>query len=82
MPQIAEFRVPEFSVEVMPEQDEIVAGDDALRTLVSGSFFSGGALNNAQVSWFAEAKPRLLQLYGSRPVQLSPMWMVTYFFYG
>ncbi|HLA42149.1 MAG TPA: alpha-2-macroglobulin family protein, partial [Aggregatilineales bacterium] len=52
--QVAEFRVPEFSVTVTPAQDEVIAGD-AIRAVVNGNFFSGGAVSNATISLYAQA---------------------------
>lgn len=52
--QVAEFRVPEFSVTVTPEQDEIIGGDP-LRAVINSTYFSGGAVSNAPVTWTAMA---------------------------
>jgi len=48
--QVAEFRVPEFRVNVAPQQDEIITGDP-LRALVDSTFFSGGQVSNADLRW-------------------------------
>ncbi|MFP4322783.1 MAG: alpha-2-macroglobulin family protein, partial [Anaerolineales bacterium] len=52
--QIAEFRVPEFSVTVTPQEDEIIRGEP-LRAVVSSEFFSGGPVNDAAVTWVANS---------------------------
>ncbi len=54
--QVAEFRVPEFMVNVEPAEDSLVSGDD-LRALITGEYFAGGALSRADVSWTVRAAP-------------------------
>jgi hypothetical protein len=54
--QIAEFRVPEFAVEVTPSQDEVTNGNPT-NVLVKGSFYAGGGVGNAPLTWYAEANP-------------------------
>lgn len=54
--QIAEFRVPEFSVAVTPSDAEILSGDPT-NVLVKGDFYSGGGVGNAPLTWYASASP-------------------------
>jgi hypothetical protein len=52
--RIAEFRVPEFQVNVSPAEDEIFSSDPT-NVLVNGKFFSGGALSNAKITWYVQS---------------------------
>ncbi len=61
--QVAEFRVPEFSVSVTTDQTEIIGGDP-LRAIINGKFFSGGALSNASVNWTATASQTFFNYTG------------------
>ncbi|MGQ9848669.1 MAG: Ig-like domain-containing protein [Aggregatilineaceae bacterium] len=49
---IAEFRVPEYKVEVTPDFGEIVQGDP-LRALLAASYYFGGPVSHAQMNWNA-----------------------------
>ncbi len=49
---VAEFRVPEYEVSVTAQQDEIFQGD-TLTAIAKSSYYFGGAVSNAQVSWYA-----------------------------
>ncbi len=49
---IAEFRVPEYKVELTPDYDQIVQGDP-LRALMTASYYFGGPVSNARMSWNA-----------------------------
>ena len=49
--EVAEFRVPEFEVEVTSNLKELVAGD-ALDVDVRAAYYSGGALGHSQLSWY------------------------------
>ncbi|KAB2859532.1 MAG: hypothetical protein F9K46_11050, partial [Anaerolineae bacterium] len=49
---VAEFRVPEYEVSVTAQQDEIFQGDP-LTAIAKSSYYFGGAVSNAQVSWYA-----------------------------
>ncbi len=53
---IAEFRVPEFEVTVIPQQDAIFQGQE-LNALVSASYYFGGAVSNASLYWSAYGEP-------------------------
>jgi hypothetical protein len=48
--QVAEYRKPEFQVEVRPAVEQLVAGDTILAE-VEASYFFGGAVDGADVSW-------------------------------
>ena len=48
--QVAEYRKPEFQVEMSPGADQIVAGD-TLQVGVQASYFFGGAVDGAAVEW-------------------------------
>lgn len=49
---IAEFRVPEYKVAVTPDYDQIVQGD-SLKAAVAASYYFGGPVGGAQMSWNA-----------------------------
>ena len=48
--QVAEYRKPEFTIELSTEQQEVLDGD-VITATVSGEFFFGGPVSNAQVDW-------------------------------
>ncbi|GAB4479570.1 MAG: Ig-like domain-containing protein [Anaerolineae bacterium] len=48
--QVAEYRVPEFVVNVTPDSDQVAAGDK-LTAQVAASFYFGGAVSDADLSW-------------------------------
>jgi len=47
---VAEYRKPEFQVEVQPSADQVVAGD-TIQAQVEASYFFGGAVDGAEVTW-------------------------------
>lgn len=47
---IGAFRVPEYEVELVAQQDEIFSGDP-LNILVNANYYHGGGVGNAQVTW-------------------------------
>lgn len=49
---IAEFRVPEYKVEVTPDYDQIAQGDP-LKAVVAASYYFGGPVGGAPMSWNA-----------------------------
>ncbi|GAB4571044.1 MAG: hypothetical protein Kow0077_06630 [Anaerolineae bacterium] len=53
---IAEFRVPEYEVTVTPQQQFIMQGD-SLNVLAQSSYYFGGGVSNARVSWNALGQP-------------------------
>ncbi|MCC6616490.1 MAG: Ig-like domain-containing protein [Anaerolineae bacterium] len=54
--QVAQYRAPEFQVDVTPEQDEVVQGD-TIRVLVDSRYFFGGVVSNATVDYSVVAQP-------------------------
>src|SRR5450432_1603344 len=52
--QLAEFRPPEFVVKTTPAASEVVAGD-TIKVGVDSSFYSGGVVSGAKVTWVAIA---------------------------
>ncbi len=50
---VAEYRLPEYQVEVMAEQEEVVEGAD-LRAVVDATYFFGGPVGNADVEYRVE----------------------------
>lgn len=54
--QVASYRRPEFQIELTSDQPEYVQGDTVSLTL-NASYFSGGALANAPVTWRLIAEP-------------------------
>jgi alpha-2-macroglobulin len=47
---VAQYRVPEFQVQLEAQAPEVVQGD-TINVEVESSFFFGGAVSNAQVNW-------------------------------
>ncbi|MDZ4765841.1 MAG: Ig-like domain-containing protein [Chloroflexota bacterium] len=60
---VAEFRVPEFTVEVAPERDSIIQGD-ALSALVNTRLYAGGAVGGANVTYRAYGDPTTFMYAG------------------
>ncbi|MBN1566115.1 MAG: Ig-like domain-containing protein, partial [Anaerolineae bacterium] len=50
--QVAEFRVPEYKVEVTPDYDVITQGD-SLKAVIAASYYFGGPVSNADLNWNA-----------------------------
>ncbi|MEA3349938.1 MAG: Ig-like domain-containing protein, partial [Chloroflexota bacterium] len=53
---VAEYRKPEFQVDVSADSSEALTGDEFTLT-VSADYFSGGAVANAEVNWTLSAAP-------------------------
>jgi uncharacterized protein YfaS (alpha-2-macroglobulin family) len=53
---VAQYRAPEFQVDVTPETSEVVQGD-TIRVLVDSRYFFGGVVSNAQVDYAVVAQP-------------------------
>ncbi len=47
---VAEYRAPEFQVDVLPQQDEVVQGD-TIQVLVESRYFFGGVVSGARVDY-------------------------------
>ena len=60
---VAEFRAPEFEVEVATEAADYVAGD-AIATEVDARFYFGGPVRDARVEWAARAWPTSIRVEG------------------
>ncbi|MCC7205991.1 MAG: Ig-like domain-containing protein [Anaerolineae bacterium] len=52
---VAQYRVPEFQVEVTAQEPEVLQGD-TIRVDVDSTYFFGGAVSNARVEWNAFAE--------------------------
>ncbi len=60
---VAEFRKPEFQVEVATASPNAVAGD-SIATTVTASYFFGGGVENAGVEWSVLGSPTSLRVEG------------------
>lgn len=60
---IAEFRVPEYKVEVTPEADSITQGDP-LKAVAAASYYFGGAVSDASLTWTAHGEPAYFNYTG------------------
>ncbi len=49
---VAEFRVPEYKVEVTPDFDTVLQGDP-VKAAISASYYFGGPVSGAQMTWNA-----------------------------
>ncbi|MBE0690963.1 MAG: Ig-like domain-containing protein, partial [Anaerolineae bacterium] len=54
--QVAQYRAPEFQVDVTSDQDEVVQGD-TIRVLVDSRYFFGGVVSNANVDYSVVGQP-------------------------
>lgn len=61
---VAEFRLPEFQVNVTPDAGEVVQGDD-LQVTIDSRYFFGGAVTNAKVEYAVVANPYYFQYEGN-----------------
>ncbi|MCC7449905.1 MAG: Ig-like domain-containing protein [Anaerolineae bacterium] len=61
---VAEYRVPEFQVKVTSDPSQVVQGD-TIKVTVNSSFFFGGAVSNASVTWTARAEGYTFAYKGS-----------------
>ena len=60
---VAEFRAPEFEVEVATEATDYVAGE-AIATEVQASFYFGGTVREGDVTWAARAWQSMIRVEG------------------
>ncbi|MCD4685115.1 MAG: Ig-like domain-containing protein [Anaerolineae bacterium] len=67
---VAEYRAPEFQVDVLPEVNEVAQGD-TIRVLVDSSYFFGGAVSNASVSYTVLANDYRFRYTGNEPGYFS-----------
>lgn len=61
---IAEFRVPEYLVNVTATEDEIIRGD-SLDAVISSEFYFGGAVSNADLYWYADGSAAYFNYTGT-----------------
>lgn len=52
---VAEYDAPEFQVNVTPAENQVVQGD-TIEVMVDSSYFFGGAVSDADISWTALSK--------------------------
>ncbi|MCY3886388.1 MAG: Ig-like domain-containing protein [Chloroflexi bacterium] len=67
---VAEFRAPEFEVEVTAAGAHFLA-DDTIPTEVAARFFFGGAVADADVEWAALASPTAIRVEGYEDYSFS-----------
>jgi alpha-2-macroglobulin len=53
---VAEYRLPEFQVEVTPDQDQVSQGD-TINVIVDSRYYFGGAVSNANVNYSVVSNP-------------------------
>ncbi len=53
---ISEFRVPEYKVEVTPDNSAIGQGDE-VKSVIAASYYFGGPVSNADLTWNAYGDP-------------------------
>ncbi|MBN1681120.1 MAG: Ig-like domain-containing protein [Anaerolineae bacterium] len=63
---VAEYRAPEFQVEVTPDQDQVAQGD-TLRVRVESTYFFGGAVSNATVRYTVLSRDYNFRYTGKEP---------------
>ncbi|MFZ2360935.1 MAG: Ig-like domain-containing protein [Anaerolineae bacterium] len=64
--QVAEYRKPEFTIELSSEKPEVLGGD-VITATVSGEFFFGGPVSNAKVEWSAFTEDAFFTFSGDTP---------------
>jgi hypothetical protein len=64
--QVAEYRKPEFTIELSTEKPEVLAGE-VITATVSGEFFFGGPVSNAKVDWTAFTEDAYFTFTGDTP---------------
>jgi len=70
--QVAEYRPPEFQVATTPKADQVIAGD-TISVQTAASFFFGGAVSNAAVTWNAQATPTGFNYTGDGNWNFNPI---------
>ncbi len=63
---VAEYRAPEFQVNLTPERDEVAQGD-TIRVLVDSTYFFGGPVSNADVSYSVLSNAYRFNYTGDEP---------------
>jgi alpha-2-macroglobulin len=64
--QVAEYRKPEFTIELSTEKPEVLGGD-VITATVSGEFFFGGPVSNAKVEWTTFTEDAYFNFSGDTP---------------
>ncbi len=64
--QVAEYRKPEFTIDLSTEKPEVLNGD-VISATVSGEFFFGGPVSNAKVAWTAFTEDAYFTFTGDTP---------------
>lgn len=64
--QVAEYRKPEFTIELSTEKPEVLDGD-VITATVSGEFFFGGPVSNAKVDWTVFTEDAFFSYTGDTP---------------
>lgn len=67
---VAEYRKPEYLVEVKPEQPRLVRGDDA-RVNITATYFWGGPVRRAKVSYHVTRQPDYVGPPGEEDEELA-----------
>jgi uncharacterized protein YfaS (alpha-2-macroglobulin family) len=67
---VAEFRVPEFSVSVTPQVDSLIQGEP-FNALVEATLYAGGAVGSANVQYYVYGDPTFFQYAGSERFNFS-----------
>ncbi|MYD65623.1 MAG: hypothetical protein F4X26_06545 [Chloroflexi bacterium] len=67
---VAEFRVPEFEVEVETAGADYVSGD-SISTEARAAFYFGGPLPGAHVEWHAQSRPTTIRVDGYEDYSFS-----------
>ncbi len=60
---LAEFRVPEYRVEVSPDAETLIQGDP-LSAAITASYYFGGPVSNANMTWYIWGEPAWFEYTG------------------
>ncbi|MCI0396839.1 MAG: Ig-like domain-containing protein [Chloroflexi bacterium] len=61
---VAEYRKPTFQVAVSADEENVLAGE-TIEATVEATYFAGGAVANADVSWYVQASPFIFRPGGN-----------------
>lgn len=61
---VAEYRVPEFQVNVTPDHDQVVQ-KDTIKVVIDSRYFFGGAVSNANVDYSVRTEPYFFSYTGA-----------------
>ena len=76
---VAEFRVPEFEVEVEIEDSDYVSGE-SMATEARATFFFGGPVKDAPLSWTAQSIPTAIRVEGYEDYSFSHLDYWSYWY--